>query len=199
VYKIGVLALQGGFRPHAEALGALGADVVEVRLPRDLAAVNALVLPGGESTTMSRLLETSELFDPLAARLAAGMPVLGTCAGMILLAGEVLDGRPDQRWLSAIDLTVRRNAHGRQRDSFEAPLDIAGLSGGPFPGVFIRAPGIERVGGGVDVLATLADGTPVAARQGPTMVCAFHPELSGDLRLHERFLSQISQISGECQ
>ena len=191
--KVGVLALQGGFRPHAETLGALGADVVEVRLPRDLEAVSALVLPGGESTTMSKLLVTSELFEPLAARLEAGLPALGTCAGMILLATEVLDGRPDQRWLGAIDLTVRRNAHGRQRDSFEAPLDITGLRGGPFPGVFIRAPGIERVGNGVDVLAKLSDGTPVAARQGRTMVCAFHPELSGDLRLHERFLSQICQ------
>jgi pyridoxal 5'-phosphate synthase pdxT subunit len=191
--KVGVLALQGGFRPHAETLGALGADVVEVRLPRDLEAVSAIVLPGGESTTVSKLLVTSELYEPLAARLASGLPALGTCAGMILLATEVLDGRPDQRWLGAIDLTVRRNAHGRQRDSFEAPLDITGLSGGPFPGVFIRAPGIERVGNGVDVLATLSDGTPVAARQGRTMVCAFHPELSGDLRLHERFLSQICQ------
>jgi 5'-phosphate synthase pdxT subunit len=191
--KVGVLALQGGFRPHAETLGALGAEVVEVRLPRDLEAVSALVLPGGESTTMSKLLVTSELFEPLAARLQAGLPALGTCAGMILLATEVLDGRPDQRWLGAIDLTVRRNAHGRQRDSFEAPLDITGLTGGPFPGVFIRAPGIERVGNGVDVLATLSDGTPVAARQGQTIVCAFHPELSGDLRLHERFLSQICQ------
>lgn len=191
--KVGVLALQGGFRPHAEALGALGADAVEVRLPRDLAAAGALVLPGGESTTLSRLLDTSGLFEPLAARLEAGMPALGTCAGMILLATDVLDGRCDQRGLGAIDITVRRNAHGRQRDSFEAPLDVTGLAGGPFPGVFIRAPVIERIGEDVEVLARLADSTPVAARRGPIMVCAFHPELSGDLRLHQRFLSEVCQ------
>jgi len=148
--RVGVLALQGGFRPHAEALSALGADAVEVRLPRDLASVDALVLPGGESTTVGKLLGTSGLTGPLQERLAGGMPVLGTCAGLILLASEVLDGRPDQVVLGAIDLTARRNAHGRQNDSFEAPLEITGLAGGPFPGVFIRAPGIERVGDGVE-------------------------------------------------
>lgn len=186
-----MLALQGGFRPHVEALGALGAEPVEVRVPSDLAALRALVLPGGESTTMSRLLETSGLFDPLAECLRDGMPALGTCAGMILLAAEVLDGRPDQRCLGAVDVTVRRNAHGRQRDSFEAALTVNGLPGGPFPGVFIRAPGIERVGQDVEVVARLDDGTPVAARAGATLVCAFHPELSGDLRLHQRFLSEV--------
>src|SRR5581483_4083676 len=128
--KVGVLALQGGFRPHAEALSALGADVVEVRLPRQLASVDALVLPGGESTTVGKLLGTSGLAEPLQERLAGGMPVLGTCAGLILLASEVLDGRPDQVVLGAIDLTVRRNAHGRQNESFEAPLEITGLAGG---------------------------------------------------------------------
>ena len=189
--KIGVLALQGGFRPHVEALSALGADVFEVRLPRDLAGVDALVLPGGESTTVGRLLATSGLLDPLGERLTGGMPVLGTCAGLILLACEVLDGRPDQAVLGAVDLTVRRNAHGRQRDSFEAPLEITGLSGGPFPGVFIRAPGIERVGDGVEVLARLSSDEPVAARQGPVTVCAFHPELAGDLRFHQHFLSSL--------
>ena len=197
--KVGVLALQGGFRPHAEALAALGADVVEVRLPRDLAAADALVLPGGESTTVGRLLVTSGLLDPLRERLGRGMPALGTCAGMILLASEVRDGRPDQPVLAAIDLTVRRNAHGRQRDSFEAALDVDGLAGGAFPGVFIRSPAIERVGPDVEVLARLgpregetpAGGEPVAARQGAVTVCAFHPELSGDLRFHERFLSSL--------
>lgn len=196
--KIGVLALQGGFRPHAEALAALGADVVEVRLPRDLAAVDALVLPGGESTTVGRLLATSGLVDPLRERLHGGMTTLGTCAGMILLASEVLDGRPDQPVLAAIDVTVRRNAHGRQRDSFEAAVEVDGLAGGPFPGVFIRAPGIERVGAGVEVVARLkpddgasGPGEPVAARQDTVTVCAFHPELSGDLRFHERFLSSL--------
>lgn len=197
--RAGVLALQGGFRPHVEALTALGADVFEVRQPRDLSRVDALVLPGGESTTVGRLLTTSGLLDPLRERLAGGLPVLGTCAGLILLASEVLDGRPDQPVLGAVDLTVRRNAHGRQRDSFEAPLEITGLAGGPFPGVFIRAPGIERVGQGVEVLARLSSGpgsgcpgeTVVAARQGTVTVCAFHPELAGDLRFHQHFLSSL--------
>jgi 5'-phosphate synthase pdxT subunit len=189
--KVGVLALQGGFRPHVEALSALGADALEVRLPRDLATADALVMPGGESTTVGRLLETSGLIEPLQERLAGGMPVLGTCAGLILLASEVLDGRPDQVSLGAIDLTVRRNAHGRQNQSFEAALEITGLSGGAFPGVFIRAPGIERVGQGADVLARLTTGEPVAARQAAVTVCAFHPELAGDLRLHQHFLSSL--------
>ena len=189
--KIGVLALQGGFRPHAEALAALGADAFEVRLPRDLAGADALVLPGGESTTVGRLLQTSGLIEPLGERLGSGLPVLGTCAGLILLASEVLDGRPDQPVLGAVDLTVRRNAHGRQNQSFEAPLEITGLAGGPFPGVFIRAPGIERIGEGVEVLACLSSGDPVAARQGAATVCAFHPELAGDLRFHQHFLSSL--------
>jgi 5'-phosphate synthase pdxT subunit len=139
---------------------------------------------------MGRLLHSSGLLEPLAELLAAGLPVLGTCAGLILLASEVLDGRPDQPVLGAIDLTVRRNAHGRQRDSFEAPLEVEGLAGGAFPGVFIRAPSIERMGEDVEVLARLGE-EPVAARQGGVMVCAFHPELSGDLRLHQRFLSEV--------
>jgi pyridoxal 5'-phosphate synthase pdxT subunit len=194
--KLGVLALQGGFRPHVEALAALGADVIEVRLPDDLAAVDGLVVPGGESTTVARLLVTSGLLEPLAERLASGMPALGTCAGLILLASEVLDGRPDQPAFGAIDLTVRRNAHGPQRESFEAPLDVEGLAGGPFPGVFIRAPAIERVGHDVEVIARLTPpaqglGDPVAARSGAVTVCAFHPELSGDLRLHQHFLSSF--------
>jgi len=189
--KIGVLALQGGFRPHLEAVTALGADAFEVRVPRDLAAADAVVIPGGESTAVGRLLVTSGLLDPLTDRLHAGLPALGTCAGLILLASEVVDGRPDQAVLGAIDLTARRNAHGRQRESFEADLEIDGLAGGPFPGVFIRAPAIERVGPGVEVLARL-DGQPVAARSGPVLVCAFHPELSGDLRFHQRFLREVS-------
>jgi 5'-phosphate synthase pdxT subunit len=189
--KIGVLALQGGFRPHVEALSDLGAHAFEVRLPRDLASADALVLPGGESTTVGRLLLTSGLLEPLRARLASGLPVLGTCAGLILLASEVLDGRPDQPVLGAVDLTVRRNAHGRQNESFEAPLEITGLAGGPFPGVFIRAPGIERVGQGVEVLARLSSGDAVAARHGAVTVCAFHPELAGDLRFHQHFLSSL--------
>jgi 5'-phosphate synthase pdxT subunit len=188
--KVGVLGLQGAVQPHAEALTALGAHPVEVRAPEHLAGIDALVLPGGESTTMSLLLESSGLFDPVAARLADGMPALGTCAGMILLASEVIDGRPDQRSFGVVDTTVRRNAFGRQIDSFEADLSIDGLVGGDFHAVFIRAPVVERVGDNVDVLASV-DGRPVLCRQGPVVVAAFHPELSGDLRLHELFLGGI--------
>ena len=188
--KVGVLALQGAFARHAEALGALGAHPVEVRVPEDLVGIEALVLPGGESTTLSRLLQTSGLFDPLAERLADGLPTLGTCAGMILLASEVLDGRPDQRSFGAVDVSVRRNAFGRQVDSFEAELPVQGLPGGPFPAVFIRAPVVERVGQGVEVLATVGNDRAVLCRQGPVLVAAFHPELSGDLRLHQKFLAE---------
>jgi pyridoxal 5'-phosphate synthase pdxT subunit len=185
--KVGILALQGDVREHAAALYELGAHVVEVRVPSDLAGVDALVLPGGETTTMSLLLQSSGLFSPIAERLADGMPAFGTCAGMILLAANVLDGRPDQRSFGAIDVDVRRNAFGRQVDSFEASLDVPGVGGGPVPAVFIRAPFVERVGEGVEVLAAV-DGHPVLCRQGPVLVAAFHPELSGDLRFHELFL-----------
>lgn len=186
--KVGVLALQGSVREHAAALAELGAHPVEVRTPADLAGVDALVLPGGESTTMSLLLASSALYEPVVERLAEGLPAMGTCAGMILLATSVLDGRPDQRSFGAIDLTVRRNAFGRQAESFEADLDVTGLPGGRFPAVFIRAPRVERAGEGVEVLATV-DGHPVLCRQGAVLVAAFHPELAGDLRLHELFLS----------
>jgi 5'-phosphate synthase pdxT subunit len=199
--KVGLLALQGAVGLHAEAVAACGATPSEVRTPDQLAAVDALILPGGESTTISKLLDSSGLADPLAERLADGMPVFGTCAGMILLATTVLDGRPDQRAYGAIDVTVRRNAFGRQVDSFEADLDIDGLGSEdpdaavldadgldrPFHAVFIRAPFIEATGDGVDVLAAI-DGHPVLARQGPVLVSSFHPELTGDLRLHQLFL-----------
>ena len=188
--KVGVLALQGAFQKHAEALGALGAHPVEVRSPDDLAAVDAVVLPGGESTTMSRLLESSGLIGPLAERLAEGLPALGTCAGMIMLASEILDGRPDQRCLGVVDATVRRNAFGRQVDSFETDLQVEGLAGGPFPAVFIRAPQVERVGPRVEVLARVGE-RPVLCRQGAVLVAAVHPELSGDLRLHQQFLATV--------
>jgi 5'-phosphate synthase pdxT subunit len=187
---VGVLALQGDFREHIELLRRLGATPVEVRLPSELARVDGLIVPGGESTTMSVLLETSGLLEPLRARLAAGMPVLGTCAGMILLAGEVLDGREDQHHFGVIDISVRRNAFGRQRESFEADLEVSGLSS-PLHAVFIRAPVVERAGPGVEILADL-DGQPVLCRQGPCLVSAFHPELAGDPRLHELFLKNIS-------
>ena len=189
--KVGVLALQGAFREHREVLDALGVESVEVRVPEDLGALDAIVLPGGESTTMSKLLDTSALRAPLAERLHDGLPVLGTCAGMILLATDVVDGRPDQESFGLVDVTVRRNAYGRQRDSFEADLDIAGLPGGSFRGVFIRAPRIEATGSGVEALE-VHDGHPVLARQGRAWVASFHPELSGDLRLHQRFLDEVS-------
>jgi 5'-phosphate synthase pdxT subunit len=192
--KVGVLALQGAFREHREVLDALGVEAVEVRTPESLGALDALILPGGESTTMSKLLDTAELRAPLAALLADGLPVLGTCAGMILLAREVVDGRPDQWSFGAIDVAVRRNAYGRQRGSFEADLDVAGVGGGAFPGVFIRAPRIESVGDDVDVLARYDDHA-VLARQGRIWVASFHPELSGDLRLHEQFLSDAERGS----
>jgi 5'-phosphate synthase pdxT subunit len=189
--KAGILALQGAFREHREVLEGLGAETVEVRVPEDLGALDAIVLPGGESTTISRLLDTSELRAPLADRLRDGLPVLGTCAGMILLAREVVDGRPDQESFGTVDVTVRRNAYGRQRDSFEADLDIAGLPGGSFRGVFIRAPRIEATGPAVEVLAVL-DEHPVLVRDGRAWVASFHPELAGDLRLHQRFLDEVS-------
>jgi 5'-phosphate synthase pdxT subunit len=187
--KVGVLALQGAFREHREVLDALGVETVEVRTAAELGALDALILPGGESTTMSQLLDSSGVRAPLAELLTDGLPVLGTCAGMILLAREVVDGRPDQESFGAIDVAVRRNAYGRQRDSFEADLAVDGLPGGPFPGVFIRAPRIESVGDGVEVLAA-HEGVPVLARQGAVVVTSFHPELSGDLRLHEFFLTE---------
>jgi 5'-phosphate synthase pdxT subunit len=190
--RVGVLALQGDVREHARALTELGAGVLEIRTPAQLDAVEALVMPGGESTTMSLLLESSGLLEPLTERLRDGLPVFGTCAGMILLATEVADGRPDQVRLGAVDIGVRRNAFGRQVDSFETDLDVAGLAA-PFHAVFIRAPVVEWVGPDVEVLARVTgrDGVerPVVCRQGPVLVAAFHPELSGDLRLHEEFLA----------
>ncbi len=186
---VGVLALQGAFAAHARTLADLGATSVEVRTPADLAGVEALVLPGGESTTIQQLLVSSGLWAPLADRIADGLPVLGTCAGMILLAGEVLDGRPDQRAFGAVDLAVRRNGYGRQVDSFEADVHVDGLDH-PFHAVFIRAPLVERVGPGVAVLAE-HEGHPVLCRQGHVIVTSFHPELSGDGRIHARFLEEV--------
>lgn len=187
--RVGLLALQGAIGPHRAALEELGATTVEVRTPDHLGSVDALVVPGGESTTMSKLLHTSGLSGPLRARLAEGLPAFGTCAGMIVLARTVLDGRPDQQSYDAIDITVRRNAFGRQIDSFEADLEVDGLAQ-PFHAVFIRAPFVEQVGEGVEVLAEV-DGHPVLCRQGPVMVSAFHPELTADLRLHQQFLALV--------
>ena len=184
--KVGVLALQGAFARHAQVLVALRAAPVEVRCPADLADVDAMVLPGGESTTMSMLLDSSGLRQPVADCLTNGMPTFGTCAGMILLATRLADGRYDQRPFGAIDLDVRRNGYGRQIDSFEKDLEVDGLDE-PFHGVFIRAPVVDRVGDDVEILATV-DGVPVLCLQGTVMVSSFHPEMSGDARIHARFL-----------
>jgi 5'-phosphate synthase pdxT subunit len=186
---IGVLALQGAFAAHQRVFADLGADTRQVRNANDLAAVDALVMPGGESTTMSMLLESTELFDPIARRIADHMPVFGTCAGMILLATDVLDGRPDQRRFGAIHLSVRRNGYGRQIDSFESDIEVEGLDG-PLHAVFIRAPKVESVEPGVDVLAR-HEGAPVLAREGAVLVASFHPELTDDHRLHAAFLDMV--------
>jgi pyridoxal 5'-phosphate synthase pdxT subunit len=188
--KAAVLALQGAFREHREVLEALDVDVVEVRAPEHLSSVDALFLPGGESTTMSKLLDSSGLFDPVRELVRDGVPTFGTCAGMILLAREVADGRPDQRGFDVLDIRVRRNGYGRQVASFEADVEVESLPGGPFHGVFIRAPFVERVGEGVDVLAD-HEGVPVLVRSGRVWASSFHPELSHDLRLHERFLQEV--------
>ena len=186
---VGVLALQGAFDAHEQVLRGLGVETRQVRTPSDLAAVDALVMPGGESTTMARLLGTTELFEPIAARLADGMPVFGTCAGMILLATDVLDGRPDQRSFGAIDLAVRRNGYGRQIDSFEDDIAVVGLAE-PLHAVFIRAPKVEAVGATVEVLAA-HQGVPVLARSGRVLVASFHPELTADSRVHAMFLELV--------
>jgi 5'-phosphate synthase pdxT subunit len=188
--KIGVLALQGAFREHREAFEALDADVALVRRPEHLAGVDAVVLPGGESTTVDKLLDTSELREPLRGALAAGMPALATCAGVIVCAREVAGGRPDQRPLGVLDVAVTRNAYGTQRESFEADLDVDGLADGPFPGVFIRAPVITGVGASVRVLSEHG-GRPVLGVDGRIWFSTFHPELAGDLRLHQRFINEV--------
>lgn len=180
---IGVLALQGAFAAHAEAFARLGCPTIEVRNPDDLADAAALVIPGGESSTMSQLIASAELAGPIAERIDDGMPVLGTCAGMILLASEVLDGRDDQMSFAALDVSVRRNAFGRQIDSFETEIETRD---GSFHAVFIRAPRIERVGPDVEVLGRLGD-EPVWVRQGTAMAASFHPELTDDTRIHEYF------------
>lgn len=214
---IGVLALQGGVAEHLAALERGGAVARPVRRPEELADVHGLVLPGGESTTMTRLLETFELFDPVGERLAEGMPAYGSCAGMVLLGGQVLDSRkpgdgpgtgepPAVRTWGALDVMVRRNAFGRQVDSFEADVDFEGIEDGPVHAVFIRAPRVEKVGADVRVLATVdssrsgphveasdaAAGTIVAVRQGPVLATAFHPELvKADERVHRHFVDIV--------
>jgi 5'-phosphate synthase pdxT subunit len=189
--KVGILALQGAFREHAEAFDALGADVALVKRPEQLGGLDAIAIPGGESTTIDKLLDSSELREPLHARLEEGCPAFLTCAGVIVCAREIVDGRADQQTLDVLDVSVRRNGYGRQRESFEAALDVRELGGAPFDGVFIRAPVIERVGAGVEVLAEY-DGHAVLGRSGPVWFATFHPELAGDLRLHQHFLNEVS-------
>jgi 5'-phosphate synthase pdxT subunit len=215
---IGVLALQGDVREHVAALEVAGARAVTVRRPTELAAIAGLVLPGGESTTIDKLLRIFELFDPLRAAIAAGLPVYGSCAGMILLADRVLGATHDQQTLGGLDVTVRRNAFGRQVDSFESSVEMAGVPGGPVPAAFIRAPWVEEAGPGVQVLARTRHrgasgpavpapdagpaagagagedaGRIVAVRQGTLLATSFHPEITGDARVHELFVAIVKE------
>ena len=185
--RVGVLALQGAFARHIEACADLGVEAIEVRTPAQLDTVDRLIIPGGESTTMSMMLDRNDIREPIAARLADGMPAFGTCAGMILLATDVSDGRPDQQSFAAIDIGVKRNGYGRQNQSFSDEIAIDGLDGGePFHAVFIRAPRVERCGDDVEVLATYDDDV-VLCQQNSILVSSFHPELSPDRRLHRYF------------
>jgi 5'-phosphate synthase pdxT subunit len=186
-----VLAVQGAVREHMAAIRDVGAEPVEVRLPRDLVDLDALVMPGGESTTMRRLIDAYGLREPIAALARAGAPVLGTCAGMILLAERLADG--EAPYFGLIDLEVRRNGYGRQLDSFEADLDAPALGDEPMHGVFIRAPLVTDVGPATEVLARDPDGNPVAVRQGRVLATAFHPELTADRRLHRLLLHMIGE------
>ncbi|MCQ8772164.1 pyridoxal 5'-phosphate synthase glutaminase subunit PdxT [Streptomyces telluris] len=187
---IGVLALQGDVREHLVALAASDALARPVRRPEELAEVDGLVIPGGESTTMSKLAVVFGMLEPLRERVRAGMPVYGTCAGMIMLAEKLLDGREDQETLGGIDMIVRRNAFGRQNESFEAAVEMAGIEGGPVEGVFIRAPWVESVGAAAEIVATY-DGHTVAVRQGNVLATSFHPELTGDHRVHAHFVDMV--------
>jgi 5'-phosphate synthase pdxT subunit len=192
---IGVLALQGDVREHLRALTTAGADARPVRRPAELDGIAGLVIPGGESTTMGKLATEFGLLEPIQTLIADGLPAYGSCAGMIMLATEVLDGRPDQRGFGGIDMTVRRNAFGRQVDSFEGSVAMAGVRGAAFPAVFIRAPWVERVGAEVEVLGRVTDGPAVgrivAVRQRDVLATAFHPELTGDCRVHRLFVAMV--------
>ncbi len=196
---VGVLAVQGDVREHTTALRECGAAVLTVRRPTEVERVDALVIPGGESTTMDKLVRAFDLYEPLRERIKRGMPVFGSCAGMIMLADRIADGTADQRTLGGMDVTVRRNAFGRQVESFETDLDVAVFGQGPpLHAVFIRAPWVEDAGPGVDVLATVAAGPAagriVAVRQAALLATAFHPELTGDLRVHRLFLDMVKEI-----
>jgi 5'-phosphate synthase pdxT subunit len=188
--RVGVLALQGAFREHILTFEALGASTVAVRLPEQMADADALVIPGGESTAIAKLMRTYGFYDAIRERHASGMAVWGTCAGAILMATEIGDGVPGQEPLGLMDMVVRRNAYGRQVDSFETPLEVTGIRGA-FTGIFIRAPWIESVGPGVSVIATHR-GHTVAARSRDLLATTFHPELTGDPRMHRYFLEHVA-------
>ena len=196
---IGVLALQGDVKEHEVALQAVGARTIRVRSAEDLSGISGLVIPGGESTTMSNLAIRADLFEPLRAASSAGLPMYGSCAGMIMLADRVTDARPDQQTIGGLDVTVRRNAFGRQVDSFEIDLDVPVVGMTPFKAVFIRAPLVESTGPEVEVLSILrrdgAAGTIVAVRQGVRLATSFHPELTGDTRIHDLFVQIVRQHS----
>ena len=190
---IGVLAVQGDVREHVRVLTSLGAQAHGIRRPTELTDLDGLVIPGGESTTMDKLVRAFDLFEPLRALIAGGLPVYGSCAGMIMLADRIAEGRPDQQTLGGLDITVRRNAFGRQVDSFEEDIEFVGLDGGPVRAVFIRAPWVEEAGDGVDVLARAA-GKIVAVRQGALLATSFHPEVTGDARVHELFVEMCKDV-----
>ena len=194
---VGVLSLQGDVREHLRALEASGARTSSVKSREDLDEVDALVIPGGESTTMSKLAGMFDLIEPLRAAVSEGMPMYGSCAGMIMLADRIEDGRPDQVTIGGLDVTVRRNAFGRQVDSFEIPITISAIGGEPFEGVFIRAPWVEQVGPDVDVLARIEQGpragTIVAVQHQGLLATSFHPEITGDHRVHQYFVESVRQ------
>ena len=192
---VGVLALQGDVREHFAALAAAGAEARAVRRAEELEAVDGLVIPGGESTTISKLAIAFGLMEPLRERVRAGMPAYGSCAGMIMLADKILDPRSGQETIGGIDMIVRRNAFGRQNESFEAPLTVSGVEGGPVEGVFIRAPWVESTGARAETLAAV-DGHPVAVRQDGLLATSFHPELTGDHRVHALFVGMVRGALG---
>lgn len=196
---IGILALQGDVREHAAILSALGATVRQIRKPEHLEGIEGLVIPGGESSVMDKLCRIFGLREPLRRAIAGGLPTLGTCAGMIMLANAIEDGIEGQETLGGLDIVVKRNAFGAQRDSFEADIEVAGIEGGPIPVAFIRAPVVESVGDSVEVIARLTSGAIVGVRSNHVMAVAFHPEITGDTRLHQLFLDTVALSSLESQ
>ncbi len=192
---VGVLALQGDVLEHRRALDLVGVKSKEVKVPSDLTSLDGLIIPGGESTTLSLLIELGGLFDVIGEKIAGGMPIFGTCAGLIMLSEEIIDGRSDQKSFEVFELSVRRNGYGRQLDSFEAPIELNGTSPPNFPGVFIRAPAVVSLGSKVEVLGKVVkDESPVLIRQGRILGATFHPELTDDLRVHELFISMIEEV-----